>query len=51
VFKFGKYKDHRAVDVAEVYKANPKTGKDEPVGLKYSCVIKTGSVTKISSKR
>ena len=35
VLRFGKYKDHRAVDVAEIYKVNPKTGQDEPVGLKY----------------
>jgi len=37
VLKFGKYKDHRAVDVAEMYKVNPKTGQDDAVGLKYLC--------------
>ena len=35
VLKFGKYKYHRAVDVAEMYKVNPKTGKYEAVGLTY----------------
>ena len=39
VLKFGKYKDHRAVDVAEMYKVNPKTGQDDALGLKYLCWV------------
>ena len=35
IFKFGKYINMRAIDIAELYKVNPKTGKDEPVGLQY----------------
>ena len=35
IFKFGKYQNFRAIDVAEMYKVNPKTGEDEPIGLKY----------------
>ena len=35
IFKFGKYMNMRAVAIAELYKVNPKTGKDEPVGLQY----------------
>ena len=34
VLKFGKYKDMKAVDVAEIYKVN-KDGEDVPVGLNY----------------
>lgn len=34
VFKFGKYKDMRAVDVAEIYKVD-KDGNDVPIGLSY----------------
>ena len=35
VFRFGKHNGFKAVDVAEMYKVNPKTGADEAVGLKY----------------
>ena len=35
VFKFGRYNGFKAVDVAEMYKVNPKTGAEEAVGLKY----------------
>jgi len=35
VMPFGKFIHMRAVDIAEMYKVNPKTGQDEPVGLKY----------------
>ena len=35
VLKFGKYKNMRAVDVAEIYVVDPKTQEDKPVGLLY----------------
>ena len=34
VFRFGRYNEMRAVDVAEIYKVD-KDGEDVPVGLKY----------------
>ena len=35
IMPFGKYNGFKAVDVAEMYKVNPKTGLEEAVGLKY----------------
>ena len=54
IFKFGKYINMRAIDIAELYKVNPKTGKDEPVGLQYMkflCENVIGSNIKISSSK
>ena len=32
---FGKYLNMRAIDICDIYKVNPKTGKDDPLGLHY----------------
>ena len=34
VFKFGKYKDMKAVDVAKIYTVD-KNGQEQPKGMKY----------------
>ena len=54
IFKFGKHINMRAIDICDIYKVNPKTGKDDPVGLhylKFLCENVIGSNIKISSSK